>query len=385
MSGPALSSGWRKRPFAERAAELAQVWPNAAALVEGPPADLAEVMVENAVGTWALPLGLVTDFPVNGGAYTLPLATEEPSVIAAANHAGRLIGRGGGLSAEADPSLMSAEVFLEGTDLGAADRILAAEAELAALVAPTLASMSRRHGGWRGLQVRLLPETGVLAVVFTLDVVDALGANLLNSVAEEMSPRLESLSGGRKVMAILTNNCHQRRARAGFRLPFSGLAKPGLEGAEAARRVVLASRIAEEDPDRAVTHNKGIMNGITALALATGNDTRALEAAVHTYAARDGRARPLSRYRLDEGHLVGEIELPLGLATVGGAVGFHPQAQAALALLGRPGARQLSALAAALGLAQNLAALLALTGEGIQRGHMALHQKRIDWLARQTK
>ncbi len=211
-----------------------------------------------------------------------------------------------------------------------------------------------------------------------------MGANVLNTAAEGIRGTLERLTGGRAVMAILSNAARERRAGARFRLPvgrLDPLAPAGMDGAEVARRVVLAARIASEDPDRAVTHNKGILNGISSVALATFNDTRAVEAAAHAWAGRDGRYRPLSEYRLSAGVLEGSLELPLALGTVGGAVRFHPASRLALRILGHPDSRRLCRIAAAVGLAQNLAALLALVTEGIQRGHMKYHAARLAWAA----
>jgi hydroxymethylglutaryl-CoA reductase len=221
-----------------------------------------------------------------------------------------------------------------------------------------------------------------------IDVRDAMGANILNSAAEHLRPYLEQLCGGRALMCILGNAAEERRAGARFALPLEALPQAaGPQGGmapsckELARRIVSAGELAREDPQRAVTHNKGIMNGITSLALATMNDTRAVEAAAHAWAARDGRYRSLSSYRCDGRTLEGELELPLPLATVGGAVGFHPASRLALKVLGRPDARRLARIAAALGLAQNLAALLALVSGGIQRGHMRYHAARLAYQA----
>jgi hydroxymethylglutaryl-CoA reductase len=231
-----------------------------------------------------------------------------------------------------------------------------------------------------------------LAVELKIDVRDAMGANALNTASESVRPELERLSGGGAVMCILSNAARDRRAGARFTLPVSRLSPLGPEGmggAEVARRIVLASRIAAEDEQRAVTHNKGIMNGISAVVLATMNDTRAVEAAAHTWAARSGHCRPLSRYGLKGGSarrpeeqiLEGEIELPLAVGSLGGSVGFHPASRLALKILGFPDARRLSRIMAAVGLAQNFAAVLALVTGGIQRGHMKLHAARLAYLA----
>lgn len=342
---------------------------------------LADAMVENSIGYMAVPLGVVPEFPVNGRMWALPLATEEPSVVAAASYAAKILSRAGGLTAEAEPALMKAEVFIENSQLTPSEFLKEHRTSLESGLEPLLASMTARGGGLREISARRLPVTGVLLVQILVDVKDAMGANLLNSLAEKVSPWIEEWTGGRKLMAILSNNADQRLARARFSIPVDQLSKAGVDGAEMARRLELAWKVAGEDPDRAITHNKGIMNGISALALATGNDTRALEASVHIYAQRTGSCKPLSTFHVENGILTGEIELPLSLAVVGGAMGIHPQAQAHLQALGNPSARDLSALAAALGLAQNFAALYALVGEGIQKGHMALHARRLAFQA----
>ena len=210
----------------------------------------------------------------------------------------------------------------------------------------------------------------VAIVRLDVDVRDALAANLLNTLAEAMSPSFERCLGGKKLLAILSNDASLRPAWAEVTMEVDP---------ERARRIALASAVAQADSQRAVTHNKGIMNGITALALATANDTRALEAAVHSFAAASGTYRGLSHWSVEDGRLKGRIDVPLALATVGGSVGIHPTAKMALQLLGNPNSPTLCSIAAALGLAQNFAALNALTGEGIQRGHMALHKRRDDW------
>jgi hydroxymethylglutaryl-CoA reductase len=208
-----------------------------------------------------------------------------------------------------------------------------------------------------------------------------MGANLLNTASEALAPRLEKITGGRVLMAIISNRASRRLGRASFSLDPAVLAVGGVDGLVVAGRIVTASDLAQEDPYRAVTHNKGIMNGITALALATANDTRGIEAAAHMHASAGGSYRGLTTYRLDAGRLVGELELPLPMATVGGGVTVHPAAQAALKILGRPDSSGLTRIAAALGLAQNLAALRALVVEGIQAGHMPHHAQRLAYQA----
>ena len=339
--------------------------------------ELADVLVENSVGWFKLPLGIVSALVVNGVSHEVPLVTEEPSVIAAASYAARLLGKAGGLQATASPPVMRSQVFLEGAGPGAQETLEKHRAGLEAQARELLGSMERRGGGFRGLSVKLLPELNCLAVNLDVDVRDALGANLLNSLAEALTPALETAFGGRKILAILSNDASRRLATATFRLPVASLAKPGFAGPEMARRLVLAAEIAQHEPQRAVTHNKGIMNGVAALALATGNDTRALEAAVHSWASNSGTYRGLSTYRVEDGFLKGTLTMPVALATVGGSTQSLPLARVALKLLEVTSSQELCEIAVALGLAQNFAALFALAGEGLQRGHMALHARRV--------
>lgn len=379
-----LPSGFRKRSLAQRRELIQRIYPSvtASALGNDPEmVELADVMVENAVGYLALPLGIATGFLIDGNLRDVPLATEEPSVVAAAGYAASIFRRHGGFTTSAGETITTGELFVEYADATSADRILQSRDELAREAEPLLERMTRRGGGWRGLDTQWLPESGVLRVQVHVDVRDAMGANAVNSVMEALRAPTERITGGRVVMAILTNGSDRRVTRATGRVPVAALTRGGVEGAEVARRIVLANRIAREDRTRAVTHNKGIMNGVTALALATGNDTRALEAAVHAHAARDGSYRALTEYALEDQSLVARIALPVALGTVGGAAGIHPTSAAALATLGNPGALELAGIAASVGLAQNFAALFALVTEGIQRGHMGLHAHRIAWAA----
>ncbi len=345
---------------------------------------LSDVMVENAVGCLPVPLGIAEGFLIDGEEIAIPLAVEEPSVVAAASFAARLVRHDGGFTTWAADPLMTAQVFLEGVSESGQKRLDGCGDRVRAALAPHLASLEKRGGGFRGARVSRLPATGTVRVEVTIDVRDSLGANRLNTAAELLRPLLEEVSGGRSLMAILSNEARDRIAGARFDVPVQRLAAglpQGMDGAEAARRIAAASDIAQEDPSRAVTHNKGIMNGIASLALATMNDTRALEAAAHAWASRSGRTTGLSTYVVRDGRLTGELSLPLALATVGGAVDFHPAARAALRILGAPDARRLARIAAALGLAQNLAALLALVTRGIQHGHMRSHAARLAWRA----
>jgi len=333
--------------------------------------ELADLLVENAVGWMPVPLGVASGLIVNGKSYEVPLATEEPSVVAAVSFAASVAARSGGFTAGAADPVMRAQVFLEGAFSDAETRLEAHRSSLEAEARAHLASMESRGGGFRRLSLaRLDLGIDVVVVRIDVDVRDAMGANLLNTLAEALSPSFEKALGGKKLMAILSNDASLRPAWAEVTLVVE---------AERARRIALASAVAMHDPQRAVTHNKGIMNGVAALALATANDTRALEAAIHSFASASGVYRGLSRWTAEGEVLKGRIDLPLALATVGGSVGLHPTARMALQLLGNPDSRRFCSLAAALGLAQNFSALNALTGDGIQKGHMALHGRRAAW------
>jgi hydroxymethylglutaryl-CoA reductase len=357
-----------------------------------PLGELSDIMVEAAVGSVPVPLGVAAGFLIDGAPLDVPMATEEPSVIAAASYAARILRQGGGLATWADEPVMSVQLFLEGVSVEGEGRLLRERSRIGVLVDEALPGMKARGGGFTAMELSRLRDSGVLAVELKIDVRDAMGANALDTAAESVRPELERMSGGAAVMCILSNAARDRRAGARFALPVSRLSPlgpEGMSGAEVARRIVLAYRIAAEDEQRAVTHNKGIMNGISAVALATMNDTRAVEAGAHAWAARSGRCRPLSSYSLQVGSaqrpgeqtLEGEIELPLAVGSLGGSVGFHPASRLALRVLGFPDAGTLSRIMAAVGLAQNFAAVLALVTGGIQRGHMKFHAARLAYLA----
>ena len=387
--GPTLPAAARTLPIAERRALVQRTFGLSPedwfATGESPDLlELSDIMVESAVGCAPIPLGIAEGFLIDGEEVSVPMAVEEPSVIAAASFAARLVRRDGGFTTWASDPVMRAQIYLERVNAEGEARLGGCGEMVRAALAPGLASMDRRGGGYRGMSVARLPETGAVRVEISVDVRDAMGANLLNTAAESLRPLLEKESGGTTLMAILTNEARERTAGASFSVPVSRLGPglpAGMSGEEAARRIVAASAIAQEDPGRAVTHNKGIMNGITSLALATMNDTRAIEAAAHAWAARSGRYCGLSRFTVANGALSGELSLPLAFATVGGAVGFHPASRASLRILGDPDARRLARIAAALGLAQNLAALRALVTRGIQHGHMRYHSARLAWNA----
>ena len=343
--------------------------------------ETADRMIENAIGTLALPFGIALNVQVNGADYLVPMAIEEPSVIAAASHAAKRVRAAGGFQATMDESLMTAQIEVHDVPSteAALVRVREARVELLALANRAVPGLVERGGGARDVIARDLGE-GFLVVHVLVDCCDAMGANLLNTVAEALGARVAALTGGELGLRILSNYCDRRVARVTARVPVADFGCHHTSGSEAARGVVNASRFAELDPYRAVTHNKGIMNGVDAVVLATGNDWRAVEAAAHAYAARSGRYAPLATWRLtDAGStLEGRLEIPLSLGIVGGALRAHRGARLALQLLGAKSSADLAMVTAAAGLATNLSALRALATEGIQRGHMALHHRATD-------
>ncbi|MBS2027805.1 MAG: hydroxymethylglutaryl-CoA reductase, degradative [Deltaproteobacteria bacterium] len=347
------------------------------------PLETANQMIENAVGVLSLPLGVGLNFRINDRDVLVPMAVEEPSVVAAVSFAAKIARAGGGFIAECDPSHMIAQVQITGYGdaLVAKEKLLAHKEQLLALANSFHPQMVRRGGGAVDIEVRVLPAPEgpkgepILVLHVILDTQDAMGANLINTVAEGVAPMVEQITGGRVYLRILSNLADRRLARAMCRIPVEAMADFGMDGQTVAEGIVQASRFAEADPYRACTHNKGVMNGVDAVAIATGNDWRAIEAGAHAFAARNGRYEPLSTWRIEEGHLVGRIELPLAVGTVGGPIRIHPAVQLAYKVLKVEGARELAAVMAAVGLSQNLAALRALGSVGIQRGHMALHAR----------
>ena len=348
---------------AEQAAHLA-----AAAAHDG---DLADNLSENVIGVMSVPLGVATNLTVDGQDVLAPLATEESSVVAAVCNGARACRDSGGITTEADDPCMIAQVQVVGLqDLPTAQALVASRAEeiaeLCNVCEPMLVSLG---GGFRDLEVRIAGP--FLVVHLIVDVRDAMGANAVNTMAEKIAPWLEELTGGTVGLKILSNLADRRLVRARAIWPASMIGPETVDG------IISAWAFADADPYRAATHNKGIMNGISAVGLATGNDTRALEAGAHAFAAQDGYG-PLTRYsKTPEGDLLGEIELPMPVGIVGGATRAHPTAQAALAIMGATNADRLGRVMAAVGLVQNFSALRALATEGIQRGHMSLHARNV--------
>lgn len=333
---------------------------------------LACHLSENVVSVMAVPLGVATNLCVDGADVLVPMATEESSVVAAVCNGARACRDTGGVVTDADTPCMIAQVQITGIDdLAAAQaRVAAARDEIAALCDGCDPKLIELGGGFADLEVRIAGP--FLVVHLIVDVRDAMGANTVNTMAERVAPMIARLAGGQIGLRILSNLADRRLVRARAVWPSAEI------GAEMVEGVISAWAFADADPYRAATHNKGIMNGISAVALATGNDSRALEAGAHAFAARSGQYGPLTRYRrTGAGDLEGEIELPLAVGIVGGATRAHPTAQAALKIMGAESADRLARITAAVGLIQNFSALRALAGEGIQRGHMSLHARNV--------
>lgn len=335
---------------------------------------VADRLSENVVATHGLPLSVALNFLVCGRDVLVPMAVEEPSVVAAASNAARMVRASGGFFGDADPPVMTAQIQLDEVPdaAQAPGRIAAVRDALLRAGDASIPRMAERGGGCRDLDVRVLDEAeGVVVVHVYVDVGDAMGANLVDTVAEAVAAPVQRALGGRMGLRILSNLPMRRRVRV-----HAAVAAVDLGGDDVADGVARASRFAELDPFRAVTHNKGFMNGVDAAALALGQDFRAIEAGAHAFAALDGRYKPLSLWKRSPEGLQGCAELPLAVGVVGGATGAHPGVRAALAIAGEPSARELALIVASAGLAANLAALRALATEGIQRGHMRLHDRR---------
>ncbi|CDX32116.1 3-hydroxy-3-methylglutaryl-coenzyme A reductase [Mesorhizobium plurifarium] len=356
----------------------------------GLPLTLADGMIENVIGTFELPIGVATNFTVNGRDYLVPMAVEEPSVVAAASFMARLARKSGGFFTSSSGPIMRAQVqVLELRDPhGARARILKERDAIIAAANVKDKVLVSLGGGCRDVEVHVFDQTaaGPMVVVHLIvDVRDAMGANTVNTMAEAVAPMIETISGGVVRLRILSNFADLRIARAMVRIAPETLETAEYKGDRIARGIVEACALAIVDPYRAATHNKGIMNGIDPLVVATGNDWRAIEAGAHVWASRSGRYTSLSTWELDaEGHLVGTLEMPMALGLVGGATKTHPAARTCLKILGVESAQTLAEVTVAVGLAQNMGALRALATEGIQRGHMALHARNIAIVAGAT-
>jgi len=337
----------------------------------------ADRMIENVIGTMPIPLGVATNFLINGRDYLIPMAIEEPSVVAAASNAAKMARVRGGFNTSSTGPIMIGQIQVVGVadPFGARMRILSAKSEILQKANQQDPVLVSKGGGAKDLKVRVI-ETAVGSMVIAeilVDCRDAMGANAVNTMAEAVASVVEKVSEGRVYLRIVSNLATERLARAR-----TTVAKEALGGEEVVDGVVNAYAFAAADPHRCTTHNKGIMNGITAVVLATGNDSRAVEAGAHAYAARIGRYSPLTTWEKNsEGDLVGTIELPMAVGLIGGATAVHPIAKIAVKILGVKSATELGEVIAAVGLAQNLAALRALASEGIQEGHMKLHARNI--------
>jgi hydroxymethylglutaryl-CoA reductase len=398
-------SGFYQKSVAERTAIVA-AWAGltpaeTALLADGLSVAQADKLVENVVGRYALPLAIAANFQINGRDYLIPLVVEEPSVVAALGFAAKLARAGGGFRTGSTDPIMIAQIQLLGVadPEGAAAKVRAARNALLEM-ANTSPTIARMGGGPVDVEVRHMaatPTVPMTVVHLLFDVRDAMGANVVNTAAETIAPELERLTGGKALLRILSNLTDRRRAWAEVTIPASAFSTEHFAGMEVIENIAHANAFAVVDPYRAATHNKGILNGVDAVAIATGNDWRAVEAGAHAYAARDGQYRALTEWHIvpgaersvqtpeaalgdtdsDEPALYGRLELPLPVGVVGGTTRAHPAAQVALKVLGVGGARELSEVMAAVGLAQNLAALRALATEGIQRGHMSLHARQV--------
>ena len=349
--------------------------------------DAADHMIENVIGIHALPLGIALNFQVNGRDVLVPMAVEEPSVVAGASFMAKLARSGGGFTTKTDePHMIGQMQLLDVGDLDAARaKLLEHKAALLAEADTIDPILNKFGGGARELEVRIIEESpigGFLVLHLIYDVRDAMGANAVNTACERLAPQVEAITGGRVHLRILSNLADRRLARAACTIPVKDLAftvGPSTYTGERVRDgIIEAYAFAAADPYRAATHNKGIMNGVDAVVIATGNDWRAIEAGAHAYAARSGRYTALSTWSKDtDGSLRGELEMPMAVGIIGGATKVHPAAQAAIKLMGVKTAAELAGIIVSVGLAQNMAALRALATEGIQRGHMSLHARQV--------
>lgn len=343
----------------------------------------ADKMIENVIGTFNLPFGIATNFVINGHDVLIPMVVEEPSIVAGASYAAKLIRAGGGFQTQSTAPLMIGQIQL--VDLNdfpqATSDILSRKADILKIANRQSTSLSALGGGAKDVEIHTIehsPMGPMLIVHLIIDCRDAMGANAINSMAEAVAPLLEQISGGRAYLRILSNLTDRRRSCVRAVVPPHALARDGLSGEEIIEGILWAYAFAATDPYRATTHNKGILNGIDPVLIATGNDWRAIEAGAHAYAARNGQYTSMSLWERDPaGNLVGTLELPIAVGVVGGATKVHPAAQAALKLLNVRQAHELAEICLCAGLASNLAAMRALATEGIQRGHMSLHARQI--------
>ena len=381
-------SGFYKLTLEERRAKLA----DSASLTPesllpfsagGLSAEAAQHIIENVIGLYSLPLGIALNFQVNGRDVLVPMTLEEPSVVAGASFMAKLARAGGGFQATTSaPEMIGQMQLLDVDDIHSARlKIYEHKAELLAEADSIDHLLKKFGGGARDLEVRIIESSpiGAFIVVHLIyDVRDAMGANAVNTACERLAPRIEAITGGRVRLRILSNLADRRLARVRCVIPVKELAFGDFTGKQVRDGIIEAYAFAASDPYRAATHNKGIMNGVDAVVIATGNDWRAIEAGAHAYAARSGKYTSLSTWGKDkDGNLVGTLEMPMAVGIVGGATKVHPAAQAAVKLMGVKTASELAEIIVSVGLAQNMAALRALATEGIQRGHMSLHARQV--------
>ena len=377
-----LSLDQRRAKLAE-SAELAPSDLAAYSLNGGLSGAAADHMIENVIGTHALPLGIALNFQVNGKDVFVPMAIEEPSVVAGASFMAKLARAGGGFQATTDEPLMIGQMqVIDVTNLEEARlKLYEHKVELLAQADSIDPVLKKFGGGARDLEVRIFKDSpigGFLVLHLIYDVRDAMGANAVNTACERLAPQVEAITGGKVHLRILSNLADRRLARTRCTIPVKELAFDDYKGEEVRDGVIAAYAFAAVDPYRAATHNKGIMNGVDAVVIATGNDWRAIEAGAHSFAARSGKYTSLSTWGTnEEGSLIGTLEMPMAVGIIGGATKVHPAAQAAVKLMGVKTAAELAGIIASVGLAQNLAALRALATEGIQRGHMSLHARQV--------
>ncbi|HJR80885.1 MAG TPA: hydroxymethylglutaryl-CoA reductase, degradative, partial [Anaerolineales bacterium] len=345
--------------------------------------EAANHMIENVIGLHSLPLGIALNFQVNGRDVLVPMAIEEPSVVAGASFMAKLARVGGGFTATTtDPLMIGQMQVINVTNLSEAKlKLYEHKAELLAEADTIDPVLKKFGGGARDLEVHIFEESpigGFLVVHLIYDVRDAMGANAVNTACERLAPRVETITGGKVHLRILSNLADRRIARARCTIPVDDLAFNEFAGETVRDGIIAAYAFAAADPYRAATHNKGIMNGVDAVVIATGNDWRAIEAGAHAYAARSGKYTSLSTWNIGtDGNLVGTLEMPMAVGIIGGATKVHPAAQAAVKLMNVNTASQLAEIIVSVGLAQNMAALRALATEGIQRGHMSLHARQV--------
>lgn len=361
---------------------------------EGPlPIEIAENMIENVIGTFPLPLGVGLNFLINGKDYVVPMAVEEPSIIASASHIAKIVRDAGGFTAESTGRVMIGQIQVVGCpNIEAAKMTLMKEKESLLQEANAIhPSLVQRGGGAEDMEVRLINDDSgskyaqMLVVHIYINTCDAMGANIINTMVEALAPSVERLTNGKVYLRILSNYADRCLARARCSIPAELLATGNFSGEEVRDGVVHAYEFAASDPYRAVTHNKGIMNGIDPIVIATGNDWRAVEAGAHAYAARHGKYGSMTEWSVDDnGNLIGDIELPMSVGTVGGTIRVHPISQLAHKILQVESAEELAQVIVAVGLAQNLGALKALVTDGIQKGHMALHSRSVAMAAGAT-